>query len=300
MAGNREREREREHEHDLELLRALRPIDDDFMRCLFQGQLSLAQELLRAITGIQDLELVREETQYDLKRLVGARSVCLDVFGVDSQGLKYDLEVQRAAAGAGARRARYYSAALDVDSLGAGGGFAELPESYIIFVCEKDPFGCGAGVYRFERVDQRASVTLDDGTHILYVNASYDADDELGALMHDFLCSDPAEMRNTALADRAKYFKESPKGVAEMCELLEEMREEALAKGLEQGLEQGRAQGLEQGRAQGLEQGLEQGEAKNRAASVAALMRNARVSAQQAMDLLEIPPAERDRCLAML
>lgn len=31
-----------------------------------------------------------------MKRLVGARSICLDAYGTDSYGKKYDLEIQRA------------------------------------------------------------------------------------------------------------------------------------------------------------------------------------------------------------
>ena len=54
------------------ILQLLRPIDDEFMRCLFRGQLPLAQQVLRTITGIDDLVLTEEVTQYDLKRLAGS------------------------------------------------------------------------------------------------------------------------------------------------------------------------------------------------------------------------------------
>ena len=84
---------ERYHEEDLQRLRGFRPIDDTFMRCLFRDNLPLAQMVLRIITGKQDLVLTREETQKDLKRLLGARSLCLDVHGVDSEDREYDLEV---------------------------------------------------------------------------------------------------------------------------------------------------------------------------------------------------------------
>lgn len=116
------REREEMHEADLRRLEALRPIDDDFMRVMFQGQLGFAQDVLRTITGVDDLVLVREEVQRDVKRLAGARSVVLDVYGEDSQGRLYDLEVQRADRGAEPRRARYHGSAMDVEALGVGCG----------------------------------------------------------------------------------------------------------------------------------------------------------------------------------
>lgn len=49
-----------------------RPLDDDFMRELFRNDLPLAQLVLRIITGIDDLQLTSQETQYDLNRLTEA------------------------------------------------------------------------------------------------------------------------------------------------------------------------------------------------------------------------------------
>ena len=67
--------------------------------------------------------------------------------------------------------------------------------------------------------------------HILYVNGQYKGEDDLGKLMHDFLCSDPDDMHFDILAERSRYFKENPKGVSEMCKAMEDMRNEALERG---------------------------------------------------------------------
>ena len=83
------------HQKDLQRLRDLRPIDDDFMRCLFKDNLPLAEFVLRILTGRQDLVITSCETQKDMKRLAGARSVCLDAYAADSAGKQYDLEIQR-------------------------------------------------------------------------------------------------------------------------------------------------------------------------------------------------------------
>lgn len=94
------------HEEDLQRLRGFRPIDDTCMRCLFRDDLPLAEYVLRIILGRDDLRLTHMETQRDLKRLLGARSLCLDVHGVDSENRQYDIEVQRADSGARPARAR--------------------------------------------------------------------------------------------------------------------------------------------------------------------------------------------------
>ncbi|WP_277935304.1 hypothetical protein [Parablautia muri] len=48
--------------------------------------------MLRIITDKPDLIIINCEIQKDMKRLAGARSICLDAYGTDSTGKKYDLE----------------------------------------------------------------------------------------------------------------------------------------------------------------------------------------------------------------
>ena len=70
-----------------------------------------------------------------------------------------------------------------------------------------------------------------DGEHILYVNgADKNSETELGRLMHDFFCVNPDDMHYEHLADKVRYFKEDEKGVAAMCKVMEDMREEASKK----------------------------------------------------------------------
>ena len=221
-----ELQKQKDHEEDLQRLRGFRPVDDTFMRVLFRDNLPLAQYVLRVITGKQDLRLTKEETQKDLVRLVGARGLCLDVHGVDDQNQQYDLEVQRADAGARPERARYHAGALDVENLDAGQEFEELPTTYIIFITENDIWGGGQALYPVNKTLGGTNIPFEDRQYILYVNASYKGDDPLGQLMHDFLCSDPDEMKTAILADRARYLKSDPKGVETMCKEMEKMRDD--------------------------------------------------------------------------
>ena len=47
-----------------------------------------------------------------------------------------------------------------------------------------------------------------------YCVAEYNqGDDPLGQLMHDFLCSDPEDMKTKLMAEKARYLKKDPKGV---------------------------------------------------------------------------------------
>ena len=123
---------EQKRQKDLERLRSLRPMDDDFMRCLFKDNIPLAELVLRIITGKPDLIIINCQTQKDMKRLAGARSICLDAYGTDSTGKKYDLEIQREDKGADPHRARFHSSVMDIENLDAGQEFDQLPDTYKI------------------------------------------------------------------------------------------------------------------------------------------------------------------------
>ena len=187
-------QRERDHQKDLERLRLLRPMDDDFMRCLFKDNIPLAEFVLRIFVEKSDLVIVKCQTQKDMKRLVGARSLCLDAYGEDSEDKKYDMEVQRADKGSEPQRARYHSSVMDVENLDAGQDFTALPETYTIFITEKDFFGEGKPIYHIERVNLDTGKPFNDGEHIVYINGEYRGDSDIGKLMHDFNCSNPDQM----------------------------------------------------------------------------------------------------------
>ena len=263
-----ELQKQRDHEADLQRLRGFRPIDDTFMRCIYQDNIPLAEMTLRIITGINDLVLTKGETQKDFKRLLGARSICLDYHGVDKEGRQYDLEVQKADSGARPERARYHSAAMDIEALNANQLFEELPETYTIFVTENDIYGFGDGIYPIERVIVTHEQLFNDRAHILYVNGAYRGNDPLGDLMHDFCCNDPDDMKNAMLAEASRYYKENPKGVEIMCKVIEEMREEV--------------------------------EERTMLNAIKNIMEGLKYTAQQAMELLKIPADDQPKYLAKL
>ncbi|MDE7432420.1 MAG: Rpn family recombination-promoting nuclease/putative transposase [Lachnospiraceae bacterium] len=218
----------KQQEEDLQRLAQLRPIDDDFMRCLLKDNIPLAEFVLRIITDKKDLIITDCETQRDMKRLAGARSICLDAYGTDSDGKKYDLEIQKAGDGADPHRARYHSSVMDVENLHSGQDFKELPETYTIFITERDFYGIGEPVYQIERMNLTTGKPFVDGEHILYVNGEYRGDSDLGKLMHDFNCTRADDMNFELMAERTRYLKENPEGVSKMCKIMEDMRNETL------------------------------------------------------------------------
>ena len=216
------------HQQDLQRLKLLRYMDDDFMSVCLADNFDGVELILRIVLGQKDIKIKSIRTQEPMKNLQG-RSAILDVHAVDSANKEFDVEIQRSDAGAGAKRARHNSSLLDAHILKPGDDTEDIPDSYVIFITENDVMKGNQPIYPVERYVTigENKVLFDDGSHILYVNGKYRGNDEIGKLMHDFSCTNPDNMNYEALAKKARYFKQDEKGVAAMCKIMEDMRNEA-------------------------------------------------------------------------
>ncbi len=218
-------------EEQLEIIRQLRPIDDDFMTKVFEDK-ACAEVLLSAILDRDDLKVERAVTQFEIKNLQGRSSV-LDIYAIDDKGCHYNIEVQRVNKGAEPKRARYNSSLLDANLLMHGVAVSNLPEVYVIFITEHDYFGRKKPLYTVERTIREIGGDLfNDGSHIIYVNSEIQDATRLGRLMSDMHCADPHEMNNEVLSERIRYFKETEEGLTTMCKLMEEYGDRREAKGI--------------------------------------------------------------------
>lgn len=186
-----------------------------------------AELLLRIILQRSDLKVLEVHGQHEIKNLQG-RSVRLDIAAVDLSGKTYDVEIQRDDRGAGVKRARYNSSLLGANITEPGDDYQRLAETYVIFITERDVLNGGLPIYHVDRrIEELGNALFGDEAHIIYVNAQIKDETALGRLMYDFSCTDAAEMHYQILADRVRYFKEDVKGVAAMCKVMEEMRNQA-------------------------------------------------------------------------
>jgi hypothetical protein len=182
--------------------------------------------------GKPDLIVKSATTQYGIKNLQG-RSVRLDVYAEDSNGKKYNIEVERGDKGDKLKKVRYNSSLMDANSILPSDDVSLLPETYVIMITEDDFGGKGEPIYPIKKYVGDTGMAYNDGTHTIYVNGAYkeEAPDltPLGKLIHDFNCVNASDMYYPVLAERVRYFKEDVKGVGIMCRVVEELAEELFA-----------------------------------------------------------------------
>lgn len=222
---------DQKHQEDLQRLRGFRLLDDDFLTKCFEGDTASIELVLQIVLEKPDLKVLDVRTQVFVENLLN-RSVRLDILATDSTGAKLNVEVQRSDKGAGRKRARYNSSMMDANLLKKGEDFDKLPETWVIFITENDVMGKGLPLYPIERCFLGTGERFEDGSHILYVNGAYRGDTPIGKLMHDFSCTDAADMYYGTLADRVRFFKESKEGIEIMCRAMEDMRNQTLKEGM--------------------------------------------------------------------
>lgn len=218
-------------EKNLEIIQKMKLMDDTFMTACFQDNPKATELVLQIIMNRKDLQVEKVSVQDFIKNLFG-RSVRLDVYATDDAGKKYNIEVQNENSGATPKRARYNSSLIDCWELPAGTDWEKLPETYVVFIVEKDVLGAGLPIYHVNRYIEETKQQFQDAAHIIYVNGEIQDDTPLGRLMRDFHCTNADDMYYKELANMVKYFKESEEGVKDMCRIADGLREEGRAEEL--------------------------------------------------------------------
>ncbi len=207
-------------------------MDDIFMNKVFENDTERTALLLRIILNNDKIKVVKAVTQQKLKNLSG-HDLQLDILAQEENGKLLNVEVQNHSSGAAARRARYHLSLLDAHSLPKGEVYQKLPDNYVIFITQYDVLKGGLPIYHINRRIEENNVDFADGSHIIYVNNKIKDNTPLGRLMHDFNCSNPNDMYYPELAEKARYFKETEKGLTNMGDVFEKFvakREKEAAK----------------------------------------------------------------------
>lgn len=146
---------------------------DDFMfGWMILSYPGLAREMLECILHIKVGEITYSESQKTVESFANSKGVRFDFYAENSDRI-IEVEMQVKPDKEILRRSRYYQSAMDMAQLGTGKHYNELKDTYVVFICLKDPRTNGLPVYTVHRVcEENASVDVSNGTHEVYLNAS--------------------------------------------------------------------------------------------------------------------------------
>ena len=145
---------------------------DDFMFCRVMQNPELCKGVIERLLEIKVERIEYPELQKEIRPYYSAHGVRMDVYVKDSDRI-FDIEMQTSVPDDLPRRMRYYQSMIDIDTLIKGSEYETLKESYVIFLCTKDPFGLGLPVYSFSTVcKEKKDFALNDGINKLFFNAS--------------------------------------------------------------------------------------------------------------------------------
>ena len=144
-------------------------IRDNFMFAAVMMQGDNCKQFLEMLLGI---EIERIEISYEKSIIYNpeCKGVRLDVFAKDEQNTCYDIEMQVETEHLG-KRTRYYHSHMDMELLGSGSDYELLPGSYVIFICDFDPFGEKKYCYTFEnRCLENLELGLGDESRSIFLS----------------------------------------------------------------------------------------------------------------------------------
>ena len=116
------------------------------------------------------------------------KGVRLDIYARDENNTRYDVEMQVKSGDALGKRARYYHSQMDMECLTSGVEYEMLPRSFVIFICDFDPFGKERYVYTFcNRCLEEDTLRLEDGTQTIFLSTKGKNHSEVPKELVEFL-----------------------------------------------------------------------------------------------------------------
>lgn len=163
------------------------------------------------------------------------------MFARDEYNTRFNVEMQVARQSL-ERRARYYHGQMDMEMLLAGTAYDELPNCYVLFICDFDPFMLKKYRYTVKHVfaeDER--FTFQDGSHTVFLSTKGENANEVPESLVKFMrfvasgsTADFGDAFVARLQESVKQIKSS-REMGERFMLFEEMLRDERAEGKAEG-----------------------------------------------------------------
>lgn len=162
-------------------------LKDDFMFGAVMSDENNCRKLLEMILQFP-IEKVEVRRQKHIDYHPEYKGIRLDVYAKDVAHTHYNVEMQAIKQPALGRRSRYYHSQIDMELLLRGAGYPELPNTYVIFICDFDPFGERKYCYTFENCCLEVpNINLDDGSKSIFLSTYGQNETEVPKEMVKFL-----------------------------------------------------------------------------------------------------------------
>lgn len=198
-------------------------MDDTFFSVVMEHN-DAAEYLLSQLLG-KKIKVVENKTQYSIRN-AESHSIVLDALIQDDSGKLYDVEIQVGDHNNHERRIRYYHTAIDWSVLKKGKDYSQLPDLYMIFISDFDPFKRNRVCYEVAHYIKDTDLDYDNGIYIKYFNTSVDDGTFLSELLQYLKHSDPNNDKFGVLSQQVRYHKILDEGVDTMCKAVEEYAKE--------------------------------------------------------------------------
>ena len=209
-----------------ELFLRARPIDDIFGKRMLENNLSLAQFMLRIITGDNTMEITEGHAQHVSSNVDNHKGIITDSYYRDREGNIYVIEFQRKKRSDYIERFRFYQGLIDTSSIDKGEEFSRLKKLSFYVICEDEIFEDGAQVNRIKKIVESNGREYIDNLNLVYLDASKWDYSELGMLLHDCLCDSADKMYYEEMAECARRLKEGQEMLYQYSDLIDEYVEQ--------------------------------------------------------------------------
>ncbi len=267
------------------------PLSNSFMFGEVMRDPEICKMFLEELLGetIERIEFITKED--NISDVAGYHGIRLDVFIKGSQKM-YNVEMfSRAYKDYKPlpQRGRYYQGMIDRRSLESGKDYRELPDSYIIFVCDFDFFGIGDALYELITVVKgHEEITYTDGANVYLLNSRYETGNANPAILEFLDCIRKNDVDTEYASGLMK----------KVCSAVKQLREDPDKESMYMVLETMLADERYIGRQEGIQEGEERGMKKALLKSIMSLIEGG-WSVEQAMAMLKIPESERPMYLEL-
>lgn len=145
-------------------------IKDNFMFCAVMSEEENCIRFLEMVLGFP-ISKVRVSYERNMVYHPEYKGIRLDVYAKDQKNKRYNVEMQVKHEVAIEKRARYYHSQMDMELLASGVKYEELPDAFVIFVCDYDPFDKELYCYTCStKCQEDGSVDCGDGCWTIYLS----------------------------------------------------------------------------------------------------------------------------------